>query len=533
MITTWLNWTDCLPQYAISDDMVCTGRISGLDITDNGSTITIGAGSAYVKTTDASGFEMNVKVYLDTDETVTKANNSDIIILVPLANVQNAQNNTDFSNIASLDVVPTSTGWDFHLVLATINWSGVVSDIVNAGHYLPWCDFCLRCEGGALQLPNINANDATFNDVNTNNINANDITATGQFNWDASGLFNLPNNLDTIDVLLWENVSQGDYLRIWVPISENIVVSTWWTNLFDSNAFFQQSFTSTYGGLVSWNQFQVQIWGNGWSVTHLVEIYDASNNLLGTCWNVTIPSGLSNQTFTLLSPTTIPAGSWNYIKFTKISWVAQTRLQLNTWNVYTWWNYSSWGVPQLNNDIVFDISIDNWETSNRYYRTDASNSNTIDWVWVAEISWTSWSTISMVYSPSDPFQTGLTIWDTMYLSDTPWEVSNTPWTNESQVWSVISSTEILFYRNPNAKSRTSILNNVTYTANKDWTVNALTISNTSSTPNLEWFVNWWLVSSATSITTGRTYSISFEVLKWETYRVNFNGLPVTYASFIS
>ena len=230
--TTWLTGSDCMEQYGISDDMVCTGRISGLDITDNGSSVNISPWSAYVKVVDASWFEMNVKVYSDTVQTLTKVAWNEIIIKVPLANVQNAQNNTDFSSIATFEVVPTGTGWDFHLVLARFGAWGTVGATTNAWHYLPWCDFCMRCVWGDLQLPDVDVtwtlvvewasrfdSSVTLNgnlDLNGSANIQDDLVVWGTLFWDASGLTNVPPSVipymtETTNGL-WQIATQGEII---------------------------------------------------------------------------------------------------------------------------------------------------------------------------------------------------------------------------------------------------------------------------------------------------------------------------------
>lgn len=153
LLITGLDSLKCQPQYQDSPDLFCAWRIEGMDIIQSWSTVTITAWSAYVKVTDADGTEFLVKVYLENNTTLSVSGSQDIIIRVPQANVDASSNNGDLYNIATIEAVATGTWGSYHLVLATTNSAWISGQVNNAGHYLPWCDYCIKCENSVLQLP--------------------------------------------------------------------------------------------------------------------------------------------------------------------------------------------------------------------------------------------------------------------------------------------------------------------------------------------------------------------------------------------
>lgn len=342
---TWLNGV-CIPQYGLSEELVCEWRISWLDITDNGGTIDISSWSAFVKVVDSNWVEFMVKVYSDAVVNLPKTNWTDIIIKVPLANVHNGTINTDLSTIATIESVTAWTWANFHLILATIDWTGSISEVTNSWHYLPWCDICLRCVWGVLEIPwDVKINwdlevtwDSSLQHVTTTSVTSSwniQVTWNWKFEWDWSlitniNLWTLPNATETVawivelanqaEVNLWIDTTKAvtpETLRVWA-IGKTIIKI--WNSFTNTNYVIPTGVNNLPKGIIfhstaAWDQLWTWFWDNNW----LNYTIHSSLNWWLANWQV-YQSGLW-ETITVNSVTTsdinlsVNAPNWNMVSF--------------------------------------------------------------------------------------------------------------------------------------------------------------------------------------------------------------------------
>ena len=153
----------CQPVYSISQELACPWIISWFNMSTTSWIITISSWKAFIKVKDTSWVEFLIKVYNSEDVILTSANNSDIILKVPIANVQNAQENTwdetALDNIATIEIVAenSSDSYEFILKLAHISSSWIIENI-NYSWIKLWdsCPECIKCEDWVIQMWEIN-----------------------------------------------------------------------------------------------------------------------------------------------------------------------------------------------------------------------------------------------------------------------------------------------------------------------------------------------------------------------------------------
>ncbi len=191
----------------------------------------------------------------------------------------------------------------------------------------------------------------------------------------------------------WETAHSVEYID-WNWIKQTLALWTSWQVLTSNWATSVPSFTSPSVD-INW-------------LTEITTLNDADEFLVNQSWNKKITA----------------ENLWNSLK------IKTTQSKMTAWEDITSW------------DALF---VDDWTvwTSWRVYKTDASNTNKINFIWFATETVTSWNTLKVDTSWVDDNQTWLTIWSTYYLSNTPWVISTTPWTNNVKVWKSVSDTELL------------------------------------------------------------------------------------------
>jgi hypothetical protein len=99
--------------------------------------------------------------------------------------------------------------------------------------------------------------------------------------------------------------------------------------------------------------------------------------------------------------------------------------------------------------LYFIVETETNENSWRVYKTDATNTAKINFIWFATNTATTWNNIIVDTSWVSATQTGLTVWSDYYLNNTAWAISTTPWANVRRVWVATFTTSILLETNKN------------------------------------------------------------------------------------
>ena len=254
----------------------------------------------------------------------------------------------------------------------------------------------------------------------------------------------------------WENMSAWDVFRYWnINIAESWwkieqTISDWWIQL-NIPAYWQSVIISETLPLSQiTTRILRSIMPDDWTLT--CSIYsDQWITLIATSPDVlsfsTVWGWFSEWQMTFSFNTTLIAGTY-YIKF--IPSVVTTNNYISQWlddAWYTWWKWYTidwdWVWTELWRDLVFSFTAQVLETPEHIYKANATSSTKVNAVWfVSETKnkWEDWI-VSFWY---DWNQTWLTIGVDLFLSDTPWEVSELPWTIIKKIWSAISSTEAIF-----------------------------------------------------------------------------------------
>lgn len=97
--------------------------------------------------------------------------------------------------------------------------------------------------------------------------------------------------------------------------------------------------------------------------------------------------------------------------------------------IVAWENITSWNALYIHTD---------WKV----YKTDASNSSKINFVWFATNTISSWWNVVVDTAWISNTQSWLVISYDYFLANTAWWISNTAWTNVVSVWKAISTTWI-------------------------------------------------------------------------------------------
>jgi len=109
--------------------------------------------------------------------------------------------------------------------------------------------------------------------------------------------------------------------------------------------------------------------------------------------------------------------------------------------IVAWENITSWNALYIHTD---------WKV----YKTDASNSSKINFVWFATNTISSWWNVVVDTSWISNTQSWLTAWSNYYLTSTAWAISTTAWTNIAHIWTAISWNLILLKAYEQIKSWT-------------------------------------------------------------------------------
>lgn len=127
---------------------------------------------------------------------------------------------------------------------------------------------------------------------------------------------------------------------------------------------------------------------------------------------------------------------------------------LRVWDTswYSWW--VAYNINSVNTrtwtarDIWFTlILISNGETSWRIYRTSASYSYQVGFIWFARQTVSAAATLQ-IDTTLTKNQSWLTALSDYYLWNTVWTISTSPWTNSKKVWKALSATELAVEYNP-------------------------------------------------------------------------------------
>lgn len=307
------------------------------------------------------------------------------------------------------------------------------------------------------------------------------------------------------NITLWETVNAWNYLRFWRwNITNNI------TNWSFDNWSYGSNIWTTYDvkTFVTWNlpetinEVSIAWKTNGGNSFITLYITDSSNTVLYTS---------NSPTFTYNSNVAYSQA----MSFTGVSLLPNTTYKIRmTVSAYFIYSVVSW-----TSNIWFDFDLISNEPSTKFYKASSSELVLSKWRWVADSSWSLDDTIKMITSLVNNKQTGLTVWNSMYLSDTPGVISTTPWTNKVKVWVCISESAIILNEEevenkPNTTFTTTRAFNqsnwpITYSHNL-WRVpkniqlytmdaggNLKNICNWSETQSRTMYAsnNWWIFSS--------------------------------------
>lgn len=182
-------------------------------------------------------------------------------------------------------------------------------------------------------------------------------------------------------VVLWENVSNINVLRNAVNQVQTIEFTGWNANVWITGIV-TQSFTSENWWKLIDNEIQMTMGWNGSNANWTIEMFDSSDNLLWTTWDISFSSWSTERIFTFVDDFIVPKGSWNYLKITRLWWASSLVFSRNSS-----WGYD-WGVSSLWWDIEFSMNILFEEDSTKKYIASSSKSDLSKSIW---ISWTSWS----------------------------------------------------------------------------------------------------------------------------------------------
>ena len=213
----------------------------------------------------------------------------------------------------------------------------------------------------------------------------------------------------------------------------------------------------------NWNScFVIWIWQmiySSWVWQPLLEWLPTPNASTTVSWKVEIATNAEMDNGTniwgtgaFLTPTPSQFKRKEFVEGFNVGWLTETTTLTETdefllnqgWNkkittdnllrankevFVAWENITAWNALYIHTD---------WKV----YKTDASNSSKINFIWFATNTATTWNNVLVDTSWVSATQSGLTIWSDYYLSNTPWAISTTPWTNIVNVWKAVSATWI-------------------------------------------------------------------------------------------
>lgn len=280
---------------------------------------------------------------------------------------------------------------------------------------------------------------SAFSDLETWDIITNQIfwaTYNGtdfQFSVDPANV-SIPDVASTKSTFIsWENITAWNalYISDYDTVVWNTPTAWWSINYFWDTTYNKQaqSFTvaSNYTNISKIELSPYKNWSptdnvairietdNAWSPSWTLA--DANATLTITSWELTTSEVIITKTFTPFNLNT-----WTYwIVYSRSSTLDNTNkyaLRRNTPD-YAWWtvkayNWSAWALidsPELK-DTYFKI----YQTSWKAYKTDASNSSKINFIWFATNTVSSWWNVIVDTAWVSNTQTWLTVWSDYYLS---------------------------------------------------------------------------------------------------------------------
>lgn len=268
------------------------------------------------------------------------------------------------------------------------------------------------------------------------------------------------------NVTYWETISAWDALRNWAIITTTastpyVSTNNWAETRIWYNTTYQYPWQSIQT-ITSWETIKSMsaLIYKSWTPTGnlTMKVYsDTSGTLVATSSNTIsestdlTASQVTDVTFNFANES-LPIGTY-YVRIETdransttnyTNWVMRTDNEYPLWASYYINSSNTWILWTTNADKNFTLVLENFtEDTSKIYKTDATDSSKINFIWFASESWVLDDVKKLNTAWVDGNQSGLTIWSDYYLSDTAWEISTTPWTNSVKVWKAISATEIL------------------------------------------------------------------------------------------
>ena len=211
-----------------------------------------------------------------------------------------------------------------------------------------------------------------------------------------------------------------------------------WAYNGDQFETFTGSFSVSSGSLIEFygthSAYNAQ-WKN------LLVIKDSTQGISSTTWEGGLTVNNDSIYFNIYSTPSIKY-SFDGVNYINVDWLITTR------------NFTA-GEDLLQNDVVRTGTwVIVWEDTSKIYKTDASNSNKLNYIWVVKQNTSSGASAEVETSGTIYSFSGLTNGEKQYLSNTPGQFSTTPWTNNTEFWTASGSTWITikewYYNNSEA-----------------------------------------------------------------------------------
>lgn len=320
----------------------------------------------------------------------------------------------------------------------------------------------------------------------------------------------------------WENINIWEAFRYWDnTTSKNVIVNDIWTN-----ASFNVSWIGyNTSNRRAWQSFLVN---DAWWLSYLDIAIVRNNN---PTWNLTCKvysdlgvTVVATSTNTI-AESSLPTASRVFFRF-NFSWEALTgsttyyfAVETDRWDnttnfsslLYSTSNPYAWGVQyeinSLNtwsanssNDVAFKLWTTLNEDNTRVYKTDASDLRKVKSKWIANETVTTWNDFVWNIEWIDENQSGLTIWEEMFLSNTPWQISNTPWTFRVNIGQASTATNLIL-------NTIDWFNFIEYWKNKEWLTASRDLSTPSSTQTISH--NLWRMPQLIQIQGTKQWAVPF------------------------
>lgn len=344
------------------------------------------------------------------------------------------------------------------------------------------------------------------------------------------------------NIILWEDVSAWNYLRKW-----RWVVSTWWVNQIwnTSLSYWTFSLKRDTNNEKAWQNFDVianvkittiavKLRRNGNPVGNITaKIFsDQWTTLLHTSTNTVAEWSVVSWSYYNFTFDDIILPAWNY--YIELSTDRATNSTSNNTQPYFWFNSTdtqwvaytinsgwTWSTPNSTYDLDIRVTYV-WITEDlwKFFKTDASNIWTSIYDVIAKTSWSTDDVIKWILGPIDNTKTWLTLWDEMFLSNTPWEISTTPWTNNVKVGDCISTDLILLTKGSSVSANAVLIS-------RSWSAAAIPVTYShwlNKRPSAIMFTMYWGFNTTNAMPTSQgTYD-------WENNRCIFKKYNTAPAS---